>query len=133
MKLNNDIRCLIETLFNRVIDFNERVEKAPVTQGQVDEDNLATAADGWFRAKASEAVLKIEKKGVVLAVVYSHNLVRIDSNYWTREDRCLHIWAETEEDLKSMIQWLDVELAIAEKDEIDPKAETQRELDKEQI
>jgi hypothetical protein len=98
MELNYEMRCSIETLFNRVIDFNERVN--------------------------SEAVLKIEKKGVVL---------HVDSNYWTREDRCLHIWAETEEDLKSMIQWLDVELAIAEKDEIDPKAEAQRELDKEQI
>lgn len=91
------MRCLIETLFNRVIDFNERV---------------------------SEVVLKVEKKGVVL---------HVDSNYWTREDRCLHIWAETEEDLKSMIQWLDEKLAIAEKDEIDPKDEAQRELDKEQI
>lgn len=91
------MRCLIETLFNRVIDFNERV---------------------------NEVVLKVEKKGVVL---------HVDSNYWTREDRCLHIWAETEEDLKSMIQWLDEKLAIAEKDEIDPKDEAQRELDKEQI
>ena len=90
------MRCLIETLFNRVIDFNER----------------------------DEVVLKVEKKGVVL---------HVDSNYWTREDRCLHIWAETEEDLKSMIQWLDEKLAIAEKDEIDPKDEAQRELDKEQI
>lgn len=97
MKLDNNMRCLIETLFNRVIDFNERV---------------------------SEVVLKVEKKGVVL---------HVDSNYWTREDRCLHIWAETEEDLKSMIQWLDEKLAIAEKDEIDPKDEAQRELDKEQI
>lgn len=92
------MRCLIETLFNRVIDFNERVK--------------------------NEVVLKVEKKGVVL---------HVDSNYWTREDRCLHIWAETEEDLKSMIQWLDEKLAIAEKDEIDPKDEAQRELDKEQI
>lgn len=92
------MRCLIETLFNRVIDFNERVR--------------------------NEVVLKVEKKGVVL---------HVDSNYWTREDRCLHIWAETEEDLKSMIQWLDEKLAIAEKDEIDPKDEAQRELDKEQI
>lgn len=97
MKLDNNMRCLIETLFNRVIDFNERV---------------------------NEVVLKVEKKGVVL---------HVDSNYWTREDRCLHIWAETEEDLKSMIQWLDEKLAIAEKDEIDPKDEAQRELDKEQI
>lgn len=92
------MRCLIETLFNRVIDFSERVR--------------------------NEVVLKVEKKGVVL---------HVDSNYWTREDRCLHIWAETEEDLKSMIQWLDEKLAIAEKDEIDPKDEAQRELDKEQI
>lgn len=98
MKLDNNMRCLIETLFNRVIDFNERVR--------------------------NEVVLKVEKKGVVLCV---------DFNYWTREGRCLHIWAETEEDLKSMIQWLDTELAIAEKDEIDPKDEAQRELDKEQI
>lgn len=98
MKLDNNMRCLIETLFNRVIDFNERVK--------------------------NEVVLKVEKKGVVL---------HVDSNYWTREDRCLHIWAETEEDLKSMIQWLDEKLAIAEKDEIDPKDEAQRELDKEQI
>ena len=92
------MRCLIETLFNRVIDFNERVR--------------------------NEVVLKVEKKGVVL---------HVDSNYWTREDRCLHIWAETEEDLKSMIQWLDTELAIIEKDEIDSRAEAQRELDREQI
>lgn len=98
MKLDNNMRCLIETLFNRVIDFSERVR--------------------------NEVVLKVEKKGVVL---------HVDSNYWTREDRCLHIWAETEEDLKSMIQWLDEKLAIAEKDEIDPKDEAQRELDKEQI
>lgn len=98
MKLDNNMRCLIETLFNRVIDFNERVR--------------------------NEVVLKVEKKGVVL---------HVDSNYWTREDRCLHIWAETEEDLKSMIQWLDEKLAIAEKDEIDFKDEAQRELDKEQI
>jgi hypothetical protein len=98
MELNYEMRCSIETLFNRVIDFNERVN--------------------------SEAVLKIEKKGVVL---------HVDSNYWTREDRCLHIWAETEEDLKSMIQWLDTELAIAEKDKEDPRVEAQKELDKEQI
>lgn len=98
MKLDNNMRCLIETLFNRVIDFNERVR--------------------------NEVVLKVEKKGVVL---------HVDSNYWTREDRCLHIWAETEEDLKSMIQWLDTELAIIEKDEIDSRAEAQRELDREQI
>jgi hypothetical protein len=93
------MRCLIETLFNRVIDFNEQIVKG-------------------------EAVLKIEKKGVVL---------HVDLNYWTREDRCLHIWAETEEDLKSMIQWLDTELAVGLKGEEDPKAEAQRELDKEQI
>jgi len=99
VKLNNDMRCLIETLFNRVIDFNEQIVNG-------------------------EATLKVEKKGVVL---------HVDSNYWTREDRCLHIWAETEEDLENMIQWLDTELAIAEKDEIDPKAEAQRELDREQI
>jgi hypothetical protein len=32
MKINNNIRCLIETLFNRVIDFNEnsKVEKAVI-------------------------------------------------------------------------------------------------------
>jgi hypothetical protein len=32
MKLNNDIRCLIETLVNRVMDFNEssKVEKAVI-------------------------------------------------------------------------------------------------------
>ncbi len=99
MKLNNDMRCLIETLFNRVIDFNEQIVNG-------------------------EAVLKIEKKGVVL---------HVDLNYWTREDRCLHIWAETKEDLESMIQWLDEKLALELKEEIDPKAEAQRELDRGQM
>jgi hypothetical protein len=32
-----------------------------------------------------------------------------------------------------MISWLDEKIAIIEKDKIDPKAEAQRELDKEQI
>jgi hypothetical protein len=103
MKLNNDVRCLIETLFNRVIDFNEQVVNG-------------------------EATLKVEKKGVVLYLD-----TKITLAYWAREGQCLHIWAETEEDLEDMIQWLDKKLAIEQKDEIDPKAEAQRELDREQI
>jgi hypothetical protein len=103
VKLNNNIRCLIETLFNRVIDFNEQVVNG-------------------------EATLKVEKKGVVLYLD-----TKITLAYWAREDQCLHIWAETKEDLEDMIQWLDKKLAIEQKDEIDPKAEAQRELDKEQI
>ena len=103
MKLNNDIRCLIETLFNRVIDFNEQV-----VNGQ--------------------AILKVEKKGIVL---YLDTMLTLA--YWAREGQCLHIWAETGEDLEDMIKWLDKKLAVELKDEIDPKAEAQGELDKEQI
>jgi hypothetical protein len=43
------------------------------------------------------------------------------------------IYAATEKHLENMIQWLDEKIAIIEKDEIDSRAEAQRELDREQI
>lgn len=100
MKLNNEMRCLMETLFSRVIDFNERVE-------------------------SDEMILKVTKLGITL---------KNDHDMWYKRDISLdHIRATTAEHLEDMIQWLDEKLAIAEKDEIDPKDEAQRELDKEQI
>jgi hypothetical protein len=96
MKLNNDIRCLIENLFNRVIDFNEN-------------------------SKVEKAELDLTDKGIYLFCNFEH---------WEDESG---VYATTEKQLGNMIQWLDEKIAIIEKDEEDPKAEAQRELDKEQI
>jgi len=96
VKLNNDIRCLIETLFNRVIDFNES-------------------------SKVEQAAIHLTTKGIYLFFNFDH---------W--EDSS-GIWATTEKQLAEMISWLDEKIAIVEKNEIDPKAEAQRELDREQI
>ncbi len=96
MKLNNDMRCLIETLFNRVMDFNEN-------------------------SKVEKAAIHITEKGIYLFFNFDH---------WEDESG---IWATTEKQLAEMISWLDEKIAIIEKDEIDPKAEAQRELDEEQI
>ena len=97
MKLNNDMRCLIETLFNRVIDFNEQ-------------------------SKISEVMLNVHREGIYL---------QYDFDTWCNSET--GIWGNTEKHLKDMIQWLDEKLAIEQKGEIDPKAEAQRELDKEQM
>jgi hypothetical protein len=53
--------------------------------------------------------------------------------YWSFDFSMTGIYATTEKHLEDMVQWLDEKIAIIEKDEIDPKAEAQRELDKEQI
>lgn len=99
MKLNNNIRCLIETLVNRVMDFNER-------------------------DRSVKAILKVTNAGLTL---------HLDFMYWSSDFSMTGIYATTAEHLEDMIQWLDEKIAIIEKDEIDPKAEAQRELDKEQI
>lgn len=104
MKLNNDMRCLIETLFNRVIDFNERME---IWKG--------------------EARINVTAKGKGIYLQFDS---LTSCGHWADE---LGIWATTEKQLENMIQWLDENIAIVEKDEIDPKLEAQRELDKEQI
>jgi|LakMenEpi03Aug12_release.lakeMendotaPanAssembly.Ray.scaffolds.fasta_scaffold2013121_1 hypothetical protein len=96
MKLNNDVRCLVETLANRVMDFNEN-------------------------SKVEKAVIHITEEGIYLFFNFDH---------WEDESG---IYATTRKQLENMIQWLDEKLAIEQKDEIDPKAEAQRELDKEQI
>jgi hypothetical protein len=99
MKLNNDIRCLVETLVNRVMDFNERNQSV-------------------------KATLKVTNAGLTL---------HLDFMYWSSDFSMMGIYATTEKNLEDMVQWLDEKIAIIEKDEIDPKAEAQRELDKEQI
>jgi hypothetical protein len=99
MKLNNNIRCLIETLVNRVMDFNER-------------------------DRSVKAILKVTNTGLTL---------HLDFMYWSFDFSMTGIYATTEKHLEDMVQWLDEKIAIIEKDEIDPKAEAQRELDKEQI
>ncbi len=96
MKLNNDIRCLVETLVNRVMDFNEN-------------------------SKVEKAVIHITEKGIYLFFDFDH---------WVDNSG---IWGTTEKQLAEMISWLENKIAIIEKDEIDPKAEAQGELDKEQI
>jgi len=99
MKLNNDMRCLIETLFNKVIDFNERDRRV-------------------------KATLKVTNAGLTL---------HLDFMYWSSDFSMTGIYAATEKHLENMIQWLDEKIAIIEKDEIDSRAEAQRELDREQI
>jgi hypothetical protein len=96
MKLNNDIRCLVETLVNRVMDFNES-------------------------SKVEKAVIHITKKGIYLFFDFDH---------WVDNSG---IWGTTEKQLAEMISWLEEKIAITQKGEIDPKAEAQRELDKEQM
>jgi len=96
MKLNNDVRCLIETLVNRVMDFNEN-------------------------SKVEKAVIHITEKGIYLFFDFDH---------WADESG---IWGKTEKQLAEMISWLEEKIALSQKDEIDPKAEAQRELDKEQM
>jgi hypothetical protein len=77
------------------------------------------------RVESDEMILKVTKLGITL---------KNDCDMWYKRSISLdHIRATTAEHLEDMIQWLDEKLAIAEKDEIDPKAEAQRELDKEQI
>jgi hypothetical protein len=96
MKLNNDVRCLVETLVNRVMDFNES-------------------------SKVEQAAIHLTTKGIYLFFNFDH---------WEDESG---IWATTEKQLAEMISWLENKIALSQKDEIDPKAEAQRELDKEQI
>lgn len=96
MKLNNDMRCLIETLFNRVMDFNES-------------------------SKVEKAVIHLTEKGIYLFFDFDH---------WQDNSG---IWGTTEKQLAEMISWLEEKIAITQKGEEDPKAEAQRELDKEQI
>ena len=96
MKLNNDMRCLIETLFNRVIDFNES-------------------------SKVEKAVIHLTEKGLYLFFNFDH---------WKDSSG---IWATTEKQLAEMYSWLSYQIWLVVKDEIDPKAEAQRELDREQI
>jgi hypothetical protein len=96
MKLNNDIRCLIETLVNRVMDFNEN-------------------------SKVEKAVIHLTEKGIYLFFDFDH---------WQDNSG---IWGTTEKQLAEMISWLEEKIAITQKGEEDPKAEAQRELDKEQI
>jgi hypothetical protein len=96
MKLNNDIRCLIETLVNRVMDFNQS-------------------------SKVEKAVIHITEKGIYLFFDFDH---------WQDESG---IWGTTEKQLAEMISWLGDKIALSQKGEEDPKAEAQRELDKEQI
>jgi hypothetical protein len=96
MKLNNDIRCLIETLVNRVMDFNES-------------------------SKVEKAVIHLTEKGIYLFFDFDH---------WQDNSG---IWGTTEKQLAEMISWLEEKIAITQKGEEDPKAEAQRELDKEQI
>lgn len=96
MKLNNDMRCLIETLFNRVIDFNES-------------------------SKVEKAVIHLTEKGIYLFFNFDH---------WEDESG---VYATTEKQLAEMISWLEEKITLSQKGEEDPKAEAQRELDKEQI
>ena len=96
MKLNNDIRCLIETLVNRVMDFNES-------------------------SKVEKAVIHLTEKGIYLFFDFDH---------WQDNSG---IWGTTEKQLAEMISWLEDKIALSQKDEIDPKAEAQGELDREQI
>lgn len=101
MKLNNDMRCLIETLFSRVIDFNENSDK-------------------------NEFILKVTKQGISLQNPNCRNI-------WFEKANCNNITATNEKHVVEMISWLEEKIAIIEKNEIDSKAEAQRELDKEQI
>jgi len=99
MKLNNDMRCLIESLFNRVIDFNESSDK-------------------------NEFILKVTKQGISL---------QSDRDIWYERTNVNNVKATNEKQLAQMIAWFSYKTSLIEKDEIDPKAEAQRELDKEQI
>jgi hypothetical protein len=99
MKLNNDIRCLIETLFNRVIDFNESSDK-------------------------NEFILKVTKQGISL---------QNDHDIWYEKGNQGNVRATNEEQLAEMYSWLSYQILLIEKGEEDPKAEAQKELDREQI
>ena len=99
MKLNNDMRCLIETLFNRVIDFNESSDK-------------------------NEFILKVTRQGISL---------QNGRDIWYEKGSPNNVRATNEKQLTEMYSWLSYQISLIEKDEIDPKAEAQRELDREQI
>jgi hypothetical protein len=99
MKLNNDMRCLIETLFNRVIDFNESSDK-------------------------NEFILKVTRQGISL---------QNDHDIWYEKGSPNNIRATNEKQLAEMCSWLSYQIPLIEKNEEHPKAEAQRELDKEQI
>jgi hypothetical protein len=99
MKLNNDTRCLIETLFNKVIDFNESSDK-------------------------NEFILKVTKQGISL---------QNDHDIWYERTNVNNVRATNEKQLAQMIAWLSYQISLVEKDEIDPKVEDQRELDREQL
>jgi hypothetical protein len=72
-------------------------------------------------SKVEQAAIHLTTKGIYLFFNFDH---------WEDESG---IWATTEKQLAEMISWLENKIALSQKDEIDPKAEAQRELDKEQI
>jgi hypothetical protein len=72
-------------------------------------------------SKVEKAVIHITEKGIYLFFDFDH---------WRDNSG---IWGTTEKQLAEMISWLDKKIAIAQEGETDPKAEAQRELDKEQI
>ena len=99
MKLNNDMRCLIETLVNRVMDFNESSDK-------------------------NEFILKVTRQGISL---------QNDHDIWYEKGSPNNIRATNEKQLAEMYSWLSYQISLIEKNEEHPKAEAQRELDREQI
>jgi hypothetical protein len=72
-------------------------------------------------SKVEKAVIHITEKGTYLFFDFDH---------WVDNSG---IWGTTEKQLVEMISWLEEKIALSQKGEEDPKAEAQRELDKEQI